>query len=246
MIHELVYPIFAVFLISLISFIGVVTIFLNKKILNKLILVLVAFAAGALLGAAFFELIPESFEAIGNLYWVVAGVLLFFIIESLLHWHHHHNSTGNCEKCHHVKPVAYLNLIADGFHNFIDGVLIIAGFMAGVPAGISIAIAIALHEIPQELGDFAILVHGGFSRAKALMFNFVSALFAVLGVVIGYFALSGLENLIPYVIGIAAGGFVYIAGADLIPELHRTGINYKRVFIQILFLILGVGLMWFV
>jgi zinc and cadmium transporter len=243
MTEVLLYSLVAVFLISLISFVGVLGLVLKRKVLDKLLLVLVAFAAGALLGAAFFDLIPESFEVIGNFYWVVVGIVFFFLIESVLHWHHSHNPEGKCKKC--IRPVAYLNLIADGFHNFIDGVIIVAGFLIGVPAGITIAIAIALHEIPQEIGDFAILVHGGFSRFKALMFNFLSALMALLGVVIGYFALSSFENWIPYVIAIAAGGFIYIAGTDLIPELHKEK-NYLRILLQIVFLIFGVGLMWFV
>jgi len=239
MAQELAYTLIAVIIISLIAFTGALILILNRKLIDKLLSLIVAFAAGALLGAAFFDLIPESFKALGNYFFVVIGILLFFLIESFLHWHHVHKSKI-CIKCKkNIKPVAYLNLIGDGLHNFLDGIIISAGFLININTGIMMAIAIALHEIPQEIGDFAILIHGGLTKIKALFFNFLSALTAILGALIGYFALSQIEFLIPYIIAIAAVGFIYIAGADIIPELHRTK-DYKKIILQTLFLILGI------
>ncbi|HLC86732.1 MAG TPA: ZIP family metal transporter [Candidatus Nanoarchaeia archaeon] len=240
MVHGLIYTIFAVVLISLISFVGVVILILRKKTLDHILFILVAFAAGAMLGASFFDLVPESFSKIGNYYFVLIGLVLFFLIESFFHWHHYHNA--KCKKC--IKPFVYLNLIGDGLHNFIDGVIISAGFLYGTAFGAALTIAIALHEIPQEIGDFAVLIHGGLSKNKALLFNFLSALFAVLGAVFGYIFLIRLEGFIPYIIAIAAGGFIYIAGTDLLPELHKVK-DYKKIILQIIFLILGIALISF-
>ena len=240
MVHGLIYTIFAVVLISLISFVGVVILILRKKTLDHILFILVAFAAGAMLGASFFDLVPESFSKIGNYYFVLIGLVLFFLIESFFHWHHYHNA--KCKKC--IKPFVYLNLIGDSLHNFIDGVIISAGFLYGTAFGAALTIAIALHEIPQEIGDFAVLIHGGLSKNKALLFNFLSALFAVLGAVFGYIFLIRLEGFIPYIIAIAAGGFIYIAGTDLLPELHKVK-DYKKIILQIIFLILGIALISF-
>ena len=143
------------------------------------------------LGRAFAEFrratseVKESFEVLGNFYFVLVGIVVFFLIESFLHWHHHNS---DCKK--HVKPFVFLNLIGDGLHNFIDGIIIAAGFLSGTMSGIGVALSIALHEVPQELGDFAVLVKGGLNKVKALFFNFFSALFAVLGAVMGYLFLA--------------------------------------------------------
>jgi zinc and cadmium transporter len=210
------------------------------------LVILVAFAAGSMMGVAFLELIPESFGAIGNFHYVLFGILGFLLLESLIHWHHTHYEKNCCDKCtsEQIKPAAYLNLIGDALHNFIDGLIVSAGFLASTASGISITLAMALHEIPQEIGDFGILMKSGFSRKKALFSNFLSALFAVVGAIAGYFFLNHLQNLTPYVIAIAAGGFIYIAGSDLIPELHEKD-SYQNVLLKIIFLILGVALMWF-
>jgi len=238
---EFIYAILSLVIISLISLVGVLTLSIGKKALNKILVFLVAFSAGSLLAAAFFDLIPESFEVLGNLNFVLVGIILFFVIEAVVHWHHPH--CEDCETC--VQPVVYLNLIGDAAHNFIDGIIIVAAFFVNIPAGIATTIAIALHEIPQEIGDFGVLVHSGLKTGKAILFNFISSIFALIGGILSYFFLSYFENAIPYVIALAAGGFIYIAAADLFPELHKET-NKMKVLIQIFALLLGIGLIWMV
>ncbi len=234
---ELFYLLMALIVVSLISLVGSLTISLNKKFLNKILVFLVAFSAGSLLATAFFDLIPESYEALNSISFVLYGIILFFFIEAFIHWHHPH--IIGCSDC--VQPVVYLNLIGDGFHNFLDGIIIAASFLISLPTGIAATIAIILHEIPQEIGDFAVLVHSGLSRGKAILFNFLTALFSIIGGLISYFYLSSFENLIPYVIAIAAGGFIYIATTDLFPELHKEK-DKRKLTLQFLALILGVFL----
>jgi len=237
MIQTFLYALIAVILVSCISFIGVFTLAAKKSTLNRWISFFVAFAAGTLLATAFFDLIPESFEHLHSLSFVLGGILLFYIFEALIHWHHNHASPTNCKAC--VKPAAYLNLLSDGIHNFVDGIIIAASFVAGIPTGIASSLAIALHEIPQEIADFSILVKSGFSVKRALLFNFLSASFAIFGMIIGYVALEAFEQITPYAIAIAAGGFIYIATVDLFPELHKEK-SRKKVFFQILAVVAGI------
>ena len=232
---ELLYILLALSTVSLISLIGIVTISLNKKFLNKILIFLVAFSAGSLLATAFFDLIPESYESLGNVSFVLGGIIFFFFIEAFIHWHHPH--TTECTKC--IKPVAYLNIIGDGFHNFLDGIIIAASFLISIPTGLATTTAIILHEIPQEIGDFAVLIHSGLDKTKAILFNFLSALFSILGGLLSYFFLSSFENLLAPVIAIAAGGFIYIATTDLFPELHKEK-DKKKLLIQAFALLLGV------
>ncbi len=228
-----------VVLISLISLIGAVTLSLRKELLNRMMLMLVAFASGSMLAAAFFNLGPEAAEAIGTKAFtlILVGILVFFLIEKVIHWHH--CTQGECD----VHPVVHLNLLCDGVHNFIDGIIIAAGFLTSVQIGFITALAIALHEIPQEIGDFAILVHGGLTKKRALLYNFISATTAILGAFIGYLYLTSLEHLIPYILAIAAGGFVYIATADLMPELHKER-TVSRLVLHTTALLIGVLLIY--
>jgi len=159
-------------LVSLISFIGVVTLSLKKDFVRKILIVLVAFAAGSMLGAAFFDILPEAFEVFGenSFLYVLVGILIFFIVEEYIHWHH-------CHKEHvEIQAFTYLNLIGDAIHNLIDGAIIAASFMIDFNMGMITTIAIASHEIPQEMGDFGLLIHGGMKRKRALFFNFLTAL----------------------------------------------------------------------
>ena len=238
MVVELVWIILALIIISLASLIGVVSFFIRKSHIEKFSIIFVAFAAGSLLAAAFFNLIPESLEQLGSLGFVLVGIILFFLIESFIHWHHHNEE---CEEC--VRPFVYLNLIGDGLHNFLDGLIVAASFLVSIPTGIITSIAIAFHEIPQELGDFAVLIHGGMEKKKALLFNFLSALLAVVGGIVGWVAFSKIEALIPYIIAMAAGGFIYIAASDLFPELHKEK-EHKRILIQAVSVILGILVIW--
>ena len=236
------YTLLSVLLISIISFVGILTISLKMEKLKKILLYMVSFAAGGLLGGAFIHLIPEAVEEFGlsssmSIY-LLSGVVLFFIMEKFICWRHcHHPTTKD-----HPHPFAYMNLIGDGVHNFIDGLIVAASYLVSMPLGVATTIAVILHEIPQEIGDFGVLVHGGFTRKRALGMNFLTALTAVLGAVVALL-LGFLEGLTAFLLPLAAGGFIYIAGSDLIPELHKD-VNMKRSGAQLFFIILGIAIMY--
>lgn len=240
------YIIGSVVLVSAISLLGIVVLSLQPSRLKKILFALISLAAGSLLGDVFFHLIPELIEGQNDLTLygalIIGGILLFFLIEHVLHWRHHCEDPS-CEKHDAIHPVAHMNLIADGVHNFLDGVIIGSAYLISIPVGIATTIAVILHEIPQEIGDFGVLVHAGLSRLKALMFNFFSALLAVIGGMSAFVFGTYLENLSPIIIAITIGGFIYIATSDLIPELHKTR-SKIRSYIQIAMLLVGVGLMY--
>jgi len=203
---------------------------LPENFRSRLIPHLVSFAIGALLGAAFLALIPHSLEGTHRLdvhhlgMTILLGLLAFFVMEKLVIWRHCHSD--HCEAHpehldHSDKAAGTLILIGDGIHNFIDGVLIAAAFMTDIHLGIVTSLAVATHEIPQEVGDFAVLLNSGFSRRKALIFNVFASLATVFGALLAYYSLSNLEAYLPYVLAIAASSFIYIAVADLIPGLHK-------------------------
>lgn len=181
---------------------------------------MVSFAVGALLGGAFVHIIPHSVESMGfNLrtsLLILSGIFVFFILEKFLRWRHCHVHDD-----HHVHPYAYANLVGDGMHNFVDGILIASCYLTDIELGIATTIAVLLHEIPQELSDFCVLIHGGFSVKKALVWNLVSAMMAVVGAVLVIAIPSQWVGLTTYLLPVTAGGFIYIAGCDLIPELHH-------------------------
>lgn len=231
----------SVFGISAISLLGASSLVLSERRLRQALVFLIAFAAGALLGDAFLHLLPETVEAAGGLelsasFSVLVGVAAFFILEKVLHWHHAH--LPHSETFH---PVAVTNLVGDGLHNFVDGAIVGAAFAASTPLGVATAIAVALHEIPQELGDFGILLHAGLAPKRALLLNFLSGLAAVAGAVIAlaFASVSTIESLfVPF----TAGAFIYIAGTDLMPEIHKEPEPLKSV-LQLLAFGAGVGMM---
>jgi len=236
--------ILASIIVSLVSFIGALTLLLNDKILNKLLMVLISFSAGALIGGAFLHLIPEAVEHGGekiNVFvYVILGFVLFFILEKYLYWRHCHKG----EQCEvHTHTVAYLNLLGDGIHNFIDGVVIGTSFYTNIKLGIISTLMIILHEIPQELGDFGILLYGGLSKFRALFYNFLSALTAILGTIVGFFISESVYNIIVYLLPIAAGGFIYIAASDLVPEIQKQK-EIKLANLSLFCFIFGVILMY--
>ena len=216
------YAFASVIAVSLVSFVGIFALSLKEEILRKYIFVFISIAVGALLGDAFIHLIPESFEDATNplsvSVLIIAGILFFFILEKFFHWHHHRDDT----KENHIHPVGKLIIFSDGVHNFIDGIIIGVSFLVSIPLGIATTLAVILHEIPQEIGDFAVLLHAGYSKSRALWLNFLSALLAVVGVIFALVLGEASENFIAYFLPIAAGGFIYIAVADLMPELHKT------------------------
>jgi len=242
MIPEFLQIIIATLIISFVSFVGIIVLARKKEISSSTLGLLVSFAAGAILATVFFDLIPEAFEGLGTLTWVLVGIILFFIFESFVHWHHHGEDIQRHEHNKKSKHVAFLNLIGDAIHNFVDGVVIAASFIVSTATGMATTLVIGLHEIPQELGDFAILVKGGLSKKKAIFFNFLSAVFVILGGILGYFFLVQIENLLPYFISLAAGGLLYIATTDILPELHKEERSYRRMILQTLIFLLGVAL----
>ena len=237
---ELLSIIGATLLISSGSLIGVLAISIKPVILNKILLPLVSLSAGTMLGAAFLHLLPESVETMDpHLAFQLAlfSFISFFLLERFLHWRHCH------DEAHLTRhTIGYMNLVGDGIHNFIDGLLIAASFAAGDTLGLVAVLAIALHEIPQEIGDFGVLLHSGFTRTRALVANVLVSLTAVFGGVLGYFLSHQTEIFASYLVPIAAGGFLYIAGADLIPEL-KEGKTSKKTLATILMFILGIVLM---
>ncbi len=236
------YSLISVFIVSLISFVGIFTLSLNTKGLKNFLIYLVSFSAGALFGDAFIHLLPEAVEEFGftlNIsVYLLLGILILFILEKFIHWRHCHLPTTK----EHPHPFALMNLFGDGTHNFIDGLIIGASYLANIQVGIATTIAVVLHEIPQEIGDFGVLVHGGFSKSKALLLNFVTALTAVLGTIVALLVSSRVENLTTILIPFAAGGFIYIAGSDLIPELHKE-VRVEKSLWQLIAFILGILIM---
>ncbi|MDP3057714.1 MAG: ZIP family metal transporter [bacterium] len=236
------YTIASLLLVSSISLIGVFFLSFNEKKLKKFLIFLVSFAVGALFGDAFIHLIPESFEKLGSSLatsmLILSGIFIFFALEKFVRWRHCHIPTSD----HHTHPLATMNLIGDAVHNLVDGMLIGASYIVSIPLGISTTIAIVLHEIPQEIGEFGVLLHSGMPARKALFLNFLSALFALFGGVITLLISSRIENFALYLLPITAGGFIYIAGSDLMPELqHETKVSASIY--QFLSILLGIGML---
>lgn len=236
-------PIGAILIVSLLSLAGVLTLTFSRDILKNSLLILISFAAGALLGDAFLHLLPEFVEEQGGFpisasLGLLGGVLAFFVLEKVLHWHHSHIAAEEV-----LHPVAITNLIGDALHNFVDGAIIAGAFLTSAKLGVATTVAVAFHEIPQEIGDFGILVHAGLTPRRALFLNFITALTAVVGGVATLVAASFVEGLETALIPITAGGFVYIASTDLIPELHKEPEAGKSL-LQLAALIIGVALMW--
>ena len=240
------YIVISVLVVSILSLVGIIVLSLKPSHLQSILFILISLAAGSLLGDVFFHLLPELVEEVSDILpysvLMIGGILLFFSIEHILHWRHHCEDPS-CEKHNTIHPVAHMNIIADGIHNFLDGVIITSAYLISIPVGIATTIAVVLHEIPQEIGDFGVLVHAGLSKIQALFFNFLSALFAVIGGVTMYLFGSSVEHIIPFAVAITIGGFIYIATSDLIPQLHKTH-SKVRSSIQIIMLFVGVGIMY--
>jgi len=230
----------SVVIVSLISLVGVLTFSLRDEALKKVLLYFVSFSAGALFGDAFIHLIPEAMEGGGfgihvSLL-ILFGVIASFIIERFLQWRHCHVPTSE----EHPHSFAYMNLFGDAVHNFIDGLIIGGSYLASIPLGVATTLAVVFHEIPQEIGDFGVLIYGGFNKSRALFLNFLTALTAILGAIaalsLGFLIQGSIQFLIPF----AAGNFIYIAGSDLIPELRKEEPEPLKSALQLTALVLGV------
>ena len=239
---NLLYAIIASIIVSLISLIGVFALAIKDNLLKRLMVFLVAFAAGGLIGGAFFDIIPEASEYVKDItqlfFYIVLGYTLFFILEKYLHWRHCHSP--ECK----IHRLTYLNIIGDIVHNFSDGLILGTIFLLNIKVGVAATLAIVFHEIPHELGNFTVLIYGGFSKLKALLFNFLSALFAIVGTIIGYYCASKISGFAGILLPAAAGGFIYIASCDLVPELHKEEDGKRSALIMVTF-IFGIMLMYF-
>jgi zinc and cadmium transporter len=235
----------AVAIVSLISLIGVFTLTLGEIRLRRYLLVLVALSAGSLFGDVFFHLLPEICKGkdritFGVSVLILTGILFSFFLEKFLHWGHAHNNDG-CAPA--IKPLGYLALLSDTLHNFVDGVIIAASFLVSFPIGLTTTLAVIFHEIPQEIADFGVLLYAGFSRRRALLLNLLSASSAVVGAI--FVLLLGADygdSVTAICLPIAAGNFLYIAGSNLVPELHKT-LDWRKSFVQLAALLLGICLM---
>ena len=236
------YSLGSVLLVSVFSLIGIFAIGFSAARLNRALVYMIAFSAGALLGDAFLHLLPEIVAEVGfginiSLY-ILVGIAGSFIVEKIIHWRHcHHTTTVD-----HPHPFAWMNLFGDVTHNFIDGLIIGAAYLVSIPVGIATTMAVVFHEIPQEIGDFGVLIHGGFSKGKALVLNFLVALTSVLGVVVALLLSGYVEGMTVFLIPFAAGSFIYIASADLIPEMHKQ-VKISKSLMQFFWFVLGVGVM---
>lgn len=242
MIDAWLYAIASVFVVSLISLIGVLTITMQKERLRNILIYMVSFSAGALFGDAFIHLLPEAVSEAGFGFaisaYVLFGIVFSFVAEKLILWRHCHMPITDS----HVHSFAYMNLFGDAVHNFIDGLIIGASYLVSVPVGIATTIAVILHEIPQEIGDFGVMLHGGFSNKKALMLNFLTALSAVVGVLVSFLLISSMQGITMFLVPFAAGTFIYIAGSDLIPELHKE-VGIRKSMLQLVVFLLGIMVM---
>ena len=206
------------------------------------IMILVSFAAGSMIAVSFFDLLPEAIAGHGStmlmMEYLVLGFVIFLLIEKAFFYYHCHEE--NCARHSSVKLV----MVGDSVHNFLDGVAIAASFLANPTLGIATTLAIIIHEVPQEVGDMGVLVHAGFSKSKALIFNLLSGVLAVLGGVTGFYYLNRFESFIPYILALTAGGFIYIAAADLLPEVHAESDTRTKISVHSLAVILGILALW--
>lgn len=242
------------FLGSVVSLVGGILLLIKEKWTLKISHFLMSFAAGVLLGTAFFDLLPEALETRSTLRqaqssgqvggevnifaWALVGIVSFFLLERFVYWFHHHHEHEDKE----AKPTVSLIILGDSVHNFIDGVIIAATFLVSVPLGIVTALAVAAHEIPQEIGDFAILLHRGMKKNKVLIVNILSALTAMAGAVLTFLVGESVQAILPIIISLTAGFFIYIAASDLIPEIHHEKRGFA--FFESLLLVSGVVLVW--
>ncbi len=257
-----------IFIIGCLSLIGLFMISIKEKTLDKILFILVAFATGTILATALFDLIPESLHHLEELNaegagvaesllftFIIMGFVIFFILERFIYWFHGHaHEKENKLVCYdkmmegnnivldrgpNIKNFALLNLFGDALHNFLDGIIIIVAFLSGIRNGVIITLAVAFHELPQEIGDFGILVYGGFTKKKALFFNFLSAMAALLGGLLAYFLSDTIELFNVFFLAFSGGGFLYIASTELMPELLKEK-NLKKSIIQALIFIGGL------
>ncbi len=227
--------------VSLVALIGALFLYWEKLTTEKTAAYLLSFAAGTMLAVSFLDLLPEAVESAAegtNVFMpVLLGIVVFFFLERFVLWFHHHDET------HGMKPSAVLILLGDSLRQFVVGIAIAAAFLVSPGLGLATTLAIAAHEVPQEIADFSVLVHGGMKKGRALLLNFISGLTALAGAVLGFYFLEGLEGLLPISLAFTAGMFIYIACSDLIPEIHKSA-EKQRSWTQFLPFLLGIATLW--
>ncbi len=245
----------SVILVSLLSFLGIIFFLFEESDVRKYLLYFVSISTGALLGDVFIHMIPEMAENaetfVRDLYILLGGIIFSFVLEKIVHWRHchvipsttkHHEHETEEQHGHQHHAMGIVNIVGESMHNFIDGLVIAAGFLASVPIGLSTTLAVMLHELPHEIGNVAVLLHAGYSRKKALFYNFLSAALSILGVLL-VFAFSESIAIGQYMLPFAAGNLLYIAGSDLIPELHKESKAVKSLG-QLICILLGMAMMY--
>lgn len=266
---EVLFGFLMIFLIGCLSLIGIFMISIKEKLLDKILFVLVAFATGTILATALFDLIPEALHHLEELnakggalnesflfIFIIMGFVTFFIIERFIYWFHGHahekgdqfvcysnmaeGYNKSIEKSGNIKSFVFLNVIGDGLHNFLDGIIIMVGFLSGITNGIIITLAVFFHEFPQEIGDFGILIYGGFTKKKALTFNFLSAMVALLGGLLAYFLSNTVVEFNVFILAFSGGGFLYIACTELMPELAKQK-DLKKSIVQTIIFLCGLA-----
>lgn len=238
-------------LVSLFSLSGIFALSLREDTLHRILFFLVAFSAGSILGASIFDLLPEAVELVDEevvFIYIAMGFVAFFVLERFIYWYHGHGHHSDIEELVDertaTKGFAYLNIIGDAIHNFIDGMIIAASFTVGAHVGVATTIAVVFHELPQEMGDYGILVYAGFDKARAMILNFSAALAVVAGGLFASFFLDTVEALSGTLIAFSAGAFIYLAASELIPELKEEK-DFWRSLVQFAVFILGLALIWY-
>ena len=241
---NIIYPLVSVLIVSLISVIFAIPFLLKKKISHKTLMFLLSISVGVLLATVFMDFLPEAVShkyTMGVAIYLILGFLVMLILEKFLHWHHDKKcEAGNCGHSH-AYNLAPVNLIGDGIHNFIDGLVIAGSYAVNVTLGITATISIIFHEIPQEIADFGVLLYSGMSKKRALLFNFLSAVTAILGAIVGIILVGKLSGFTKFIIPFAAGNFLYIAASNLVPQLHRH-CKLKDTLLHIFAIVLGVAI----
>lgn len=239
------YPLISVIIVSLISLVGVLPFLLHKEVNKQVLIFLLSMSVGVLLATVFMDFLPEVFShtyTLGTVLWILGGFVVMFVLEKFVHWHH----SKKCESHEHVGhghaySIAPINIIGDGIHNFLDGLVIAASYAANVGLGISATIAIIFHEIPQEIADMGVLLYAGLSKTRAILYNLLSAFAAIIGTLIGVWLIGTTGWLTGSILPFAAGNFIYIAAANLTPQLHRH-CGLKDAILHVFAMCLGVAL----
>ena len=239
------YTILSVIIVSLIAVVAAIPLLIKKKISQKTLLILLSLSVGTLFGSVFIHFIPEAVShgyTLGLAFYFLLGIFVFFILEKLIHWRHSCKRNQEDLGHSHAYHLAPINLIGDAVHNLLDGMVIAGSYIVSIPLGIAATISVIFHEVPQEIADFGILLYSGMSKIKALFYNFLSAATAILGAVIGLILAGKTAGFTHFIIPFAAGNFIYIAGSNLVPELHKH-CKLKDTILHVIAIICGIAIM---